>query len=175
MKTLTWNEFTANVQQWAKERGIYEHSTSNAQALKTLSELGELSDAVIKGELDNLKDAIGDVMVCIVNYAYMEDMEFLYWEKNQGSDSDAEAIGAIAIDIGDMLSGLYMDYDIDNIPGLLIEIAKRNGLDFLDCCTHAWEAIKDRKGFMSKSGAFVKVEELTGTKRGTGGFGSTGV
>lgn len=158
MQKLTWDEFVRNVQEWAKERGIYEHSTSAAQLLKTLSELGELSDAVIKNDKDGLKDAIGDVMVCMVNYAYMEDSEFINLDKKQGSYSDSEAIGAIAVYIGDALSGLYMGYDIDNIPGCLIEIANRNGLDFLDCYSHAWHEIKDRKGRMVPGGAFVKDE-----------------
>ncbi|WVH13934.1 hypothetical protein CASP1_00011 [Alcaligenes phage CASP1] len=158
MQKLTWDEFVSNVQKWAKERGIYEHSTTEAQLLKTLSELGELSDAVIKGDKDGLKDAIGDVMVCMVNYAYMEDMEFIHWEREQDSESDAQAIGFIAIDIGDMITELNCEYDIDNIPGCLIEIANRNGLDFLDCCSHAWHEIKDRKGRMVPGGAFVKDE-----------------
>lgn len=159
MQKLTWDEFVSNVQAWAKERGIYDHSTPEAQLLKTLSELGELSDAVIKGDKDGLKDAIGDVMVCMVNYAYMEYSEFINLDKKQGSYSDSEAIGAIAVDIGDALNGLYMDYDINNIPCRLIKIANRNGLDFMDCCSRAWNEIKDRKGRMVPGGAFVKDEE----------------
>lgn len=158
MQKLTWDEFVSNVQGWAKERGIYEHSTSAAQLLKTLSELGELSDAVIKGDKAGLKDAIGDVMVCMVNYAYMENSEFIHWQKPQGSYSDSEAIGTIAVGIGDALCGIYMDDDIDDIPSLLIEISNRNDLDFLDCCSHAWHEIKDRKGRMVPGGAFVKDE-----------------
>lgn len=45
---MNWNEFVANVQRWAGERGIYEHSTPDAQLLKALSEIGELADAYIK-------------------------------------------------------------------------------------------------------------------------------
>src|SRR5699024_9890193 len=61
---------------WAEERGIYEHSTPEAQLLKALSELGELADAVIKNDREALIDAIGDVAVCMVNYAKMAGVVF---------------------------------------------------------------------------------------------------
>lgn len=159
MKTLSWNEFTANVQQWATERGIYEHSTPEAQLLKALSELGELSDAVIKNDSDGLKDAIGDVAVCMVNYGAMADCDVDPTGQTSGSDSDSEAIGFIALYIGDLLCNIYCDAEPKNIPITLVEIASRNGLDFMDCCTQAWETIKDRKGRMVAGGAFVKDEE----------------
>ena len=57
--------------QWATERQIYEHSTIQAQVLKAVSEMGELADASIKADRDALIDAIGDVMVCLTNVAFM--------------------------------------------------------------------------------------------------------
>lgn len=60
-----------NVIQWAADRGIFEHSDSKAQALKAVSELGEVADAVIKGRRDDLTDGIGDTIVCLINLAYM--------------------------------------------------------------------------------------------------------
>jgi NTP pyrophosphatase (non-canonical NTP hydrolase) len=90
--------------QWATERQIYEHSTSQAQVLKAVSEIGELADASIKADRDALIDAIGDVMVCLTNVAFMA------------------------------------------------------GTDLTACFNRAWDEIKDRKGFLSPNGAFVKVE-----------------
>ena len=43
-----------------------------AQVLKGVSEMGELADAVIKGDLGAAEDAYGDVIVCLVNAAYMQ-------------------------------------------------------------------------------------------------------
>lgn len=65
------NELEQNVIQWAKDRGIIEHSTTHAQALKAVSEMGEVADAVIKGKRDDLIDGIGDVIVCLINLAHM--------------------------------------------------------------------------------------------------------
>lgn len=43
---MNWNEFKGNVEKWAEERGIYEHSTPEAQLLKALSELVELAEGM---------------------------------------------------------------------------------------------------------------------------------
>ena len=63
---MKFEEFKSNVEKWAEERGIYEHSTALAQALKGVSEMGELADHAVKGDIEALKDDIGDVCVCIV-------------------------------------------------------------------------------------------------------------
>lgn len=68
-------EIEQNVIQWASERGIYEHSTQQAQALKAVSEMGEVADAVIKGDRHALVDGIGDVIVCLINLAHMADTD----------------------------------------------------------------------------------------------------
>ena len=70
-ETLGFDEFQANVEQWADARGIYEHSTLQAQVLKAVSEMGELADAAIKGDGAALEDAIGDVVVCLINTAFL--------------------------------------------------------------------------------------------------------
>ena len=68
-------QFITNVQNWASERGIYEHSTSTAQLLKAISEMGELADAHAKNNRDEVIDAIGDVLVCLVNYCAIETLD----------------------------------------------------------------------------------------------------
>lgn len=162
MKTLTWNEFVENVQAWAKERGIYEHSTPQAQLLKALSELGELADGVIKDDIDAVKDGIGDVAVCLVNYATMVEAGVgapKYDEHEHGDDFSH--VGFLAEQIGTNLQRfnlLNKDRRTFICFDDLLYIAASNELDFLDCCEHAWNEIKDRKGRMVAGGAFVKDE-----------------
>lgn len=74
-ETLGFNEFRANVEHWADARGIYEHSTLQAQVLKAVSEIGELADAAIKGDGEALEDAIGDVVVCLINAAFLAQVD----------------------------------------------------------------------------------------------------
>src|SRR5690554_2696074 len=72
---MTFDEFKQNVETWAAERGIYEHSTPEAQLLKALSELGELADAHIKGDEPEKADGLIDTIVCLINYAHMEHID----------------------------------------------------------------------------------------------------
>lgn len=72
--TMTFEQFRTNVEAWADERGIYEHSSDSAQTLKAVSEMGELADAIIKQDRGALIDALGDVVVCLVNVAAMNGL-----------------------------------------------------------------------------------------------------
>lgn len=64
---MTLEEFEGNVQEWSTVKGIYAHSTVQAQALKAVAEMGELADSIIRG--DSVDDDIGDILVCLVNVA----------------------------------------------------------------------------------------------------------
>lgn len=162
---MNWIDFVNNVQGWAEERGIYEHSTPEAQLLKALSELGELADAEIKGDKEAMIDAVGDVAVCIINYATIAgvsvDADFFLDDVDESTDT-TRLIGSISNCIGLCLSlggskNKIVDYSY-MILRRLASIANGNGWDFMDCCTVAWYGIKNRKGFLSPSGAFVKDE-----------------
>ena len=65
---LTFEQLVLNVEAWAAERGIYEHSSARAQLLKAFSEMGELADAEIEDDGTAAADAVGDVLVCLINY-----------------------------------------------------------------------------------------------------------
>lgn len=74
---MTFEHNIARIQEWARNAGIYEHSTVHAQVLKGVSEMGELADAVIKGDLTAAEDAYGDVIVCLVNAAEMQGIDIV--------------------------------------------------------------------------------------------------
>ena len=104
---LTFEQLAGSVQEWAAARGIYAHSTALAQALKAVSEVGELADAVIKGDEAALIDAIGDVAVCIVNVAKMAELPvdhlYKYREEVEGAQTystTAEACASVANRVG---------------------------------------------------------------------------
>lgn len=166
---MTFEEFKSNVEQWAEARGIYEHSTALAQALKAVSEVGELADAVIKGDREALKDAIGDVAVCLVNVARMgnknidlrrNDFDLGEHGHKTGhvlSASIAYHVSDLATDIayyGSPLNESFVEA-IASMKGLAVDY----GLTLEECCAAAWNEIKDRKGRMVPGGAFVKEGE----------------
>lgn len=73
--TMDFETLSALVAVWARERGILQHSTPQAQLLKAVSELGELCDAEIKDNQLDRADAVGDVLVCLINYCAMRNLD----------------------------------------------------------------------------------------------------
>ena len=102
----SYSEIEINVIRWAEARGIYPNAKPHAQLLKAVSEMGELADAEGKGDMAAIKDAVGDVVICLINYCALKD----------------------------------------------IDLVK-------DCLKPAYLEIKDRKGYMTKDGTFVKVTQ----------------
>ena len=69
------------VKNWATDRQIIQNSSSQSQLLKTVSELGELADAIQKRDRDEIVDGLGDVLVTLVIVAAIEqlDLETCLW------------------------------------------------------------------------------------------------
>lgn len=61
--------------QWGEARGIVQHSTSLAQAIKTQEELDELIDAITSKNREAMADAYGDIMVTLVMGAAIADLD----------------------------------------------------------------------------------------------------
>lgn len=64
--TNKYTDLERAVIEWAKDRQIIGKASPSTQALKTISEVGELCDAIIKGDKPAQVDALGDVMVCLI-------------------------------------------------------------------------------------------------------------
>jgi len=157
-----FEHFVRNVTQWSTDRGIYEHSTAQAQALKAVSEVGELADAAIKNNLVELADAVGDVAVCLVNVSQMTDTPFRAvgaLPATAGLHSEA-AVAAYAVSYlaCSVAYKAQLEGDLHWSLMRLHMVCAAAGLDFDMCCATAWDAIKDRKGHMVAGGAFVKED-----------------
>lgn len=70
-----YDELEAKVIKWAEDRKIIPNSTPVAQLLKAVSEMGELADAENKKDVPAIKDAVGDVMVCLINYCSLRGVD----------------------------------------------------------------------------------------------------
>ena len=53
------------IRQWAQDRNLIEGSTSQAQTVKLFEEGGEVASAVAKGNIEALRDGIGDMVVVL--------------------------------------------------------------------------------------------------------------
>lgn len=168
---MKFEQFKTNVEQWSTDRGIYAHSSALAQALKAVSEVGELADATIKSDRDALKDAIGDVMVCLVNVAKMTGCDIGLVEESLNwplTDDDIQTSAAFAAayvaDVGFAVAvgregGRVADIILDSAYWLNA-IAVKNDLTLIECCESAWLEIKDRVGKMVAGGAFIKEGDV---------------
>lgn len=66
-----------DVIRWAQARKIIPNSTPGAQLLKAFEEMGELAGATSKGNIEGVKDGVGDVMVCLINYCALQDIDLV--------------------------------------------------------------------------------------------------
>ncbi len=73
----TYADIEMKIVQWSEARKIIPNSTAATQLLKAVSEMGELADATIKNDKDGILDAVGDVMVCLVNYCALQDINLV--------------------------------------------------------------------------------------------------
>lgn len=68
---MTYQALEQLVIAWAKKREIIGKATPSTQTLKASSEMGELCDAVIKGEIADIHMELGDVVVTLIILADM--------------------------------------------------------------------------------------------------------
>lgn len=62
---------------WSEARRIIPNSTPAAQLMKLVSEVGELADAEGKKDLAAIKEAVGDIVVCLINYCALHDIDLV--------------------------------------------------------------------------------------------------
>jgi len=74
---MSYADIEIKIIQWAEARKIIQNSNPESQLLKAVSEMGELADATIKNDQEAIVDAIGDVMVCLVNYCALQDINLV--------------------------------------------------------------------------------------------------
>ena len=74
---MSYAQVEMHILQWAEARRIIPNAKPHTQLMKAVSELGELCDAELKGDMDGIKDGLGDVMVCLINYAALRDLDLV--------------------------------------------------------------------------------------------------
>jgi NTP pyrophosphatase (non-canonical NTP hydrolase) len=63
---MEFEQLRQKVLTWADNKSILVPENSHKQALKMVSEVGELCDAIIKNDVENIKNELGDVLVTII-------------------------------------------------------------------------------------------------------------
>ena len=74
---MSYADVEMKVIQWAEARKIIPNAKPHTQLMKAVSEMGELCDAELKGNMPMIKDGIGDVLVCLINYCALKDINLV--------------------------------------------------------------------------------------------------
>jgi NTP pyrophosphatase (non-canonical NTP hydrolase) len=74
---MSYAEVEIKIVQWGEARGIVQNATAMSQAIKTLEETTELLDALNKKNLDEAKDAIGDIVVTLIMVCAVLDVDLV--------------------------------------------------------------------------------------------------
>lgn len=166
-------ELVPLIQEWAKERGIFDKSTPFDQLLKTHEEVGELIKACYDNDKSAIQDAIGDTMICLINYCYFIELDVIKKIKQAVELSLPELdIISRVIDVNrslDRLISINMrnegeklsepsEIRVFSIAYSLHEIALLENTTLEECLNIAYNEIKNRTGKMI-NGKFVKDEK----------------
>lgn len=126
MNKLTEAQLRENLVNWRSQRAIDKNSTADAQVNCYLEELNEF------------KDAIGDMVVCLIN------------AKALCTDSDE-----------DKELRAWCDLQISRIAIM----AHKFGVNPEECYAMSWSEIKDRIGLTRSTGKWTKWKDLTHEER----------
>jgi NTP pyrophosphatase (non-canonical NTP hydrolase) len=74
---MSYAAIEMKILQWSEARKIIPNSNPESQLLKAVSEIGELADATIKKDKEAIVDSVGDVMVCLINYCALQDINLV--------------------------------------------------------------------------------------------------
>ena len=170
MRTI--KELVPLIHQWAKERGIFDKSTPFDQLLKTHEEVGELIKACYDNDPIDIQDAIGDVMVTLINYCYFKKIDFVkVYEQIQYDDSEAINLYC-ALTVNDIIAFFLRDIayssykplkvtifsTVSNILRKLQNITINENTTLDECLNIAYNEIKNRTGKIINR-KFIKNEK----------------
>jgi hypothetical protein len=175
---MTLSELNLAIVNWAADRKILEHSTAYAQAFKTAEEVMELVEALtcrkfyVRGNgfhrdgLDEIRDAIGDIYVTLIVGATCYDDEYSDTVVSESQrlnvspssvPNPVERLQKALIPLGAACKGqgsYWMTWTL--MVAYISQIAEEAGTTLVECVNQAYDQIKDRRGYLTAEGIFVK-------------------
>jgi NTP pyrophosphatase (non-canonical NTP hydrolase) len=146
------------IKQWGRDRGITVNGTHQGQWYKLISEFGELADSLAKGS--DPRDDIGDMFVVLVMICEIRKVDI-----DQALNM-ARLVEFENAEVYELMGWLLMDiqtlqYQANvgravKVVCILTAIAEAHGHTLEDCMEIAYNDIKDRKGYLSVDGVFIK-------------------
>jgi arpR len=139
------------IEEWSRVRGIHT-LPYETQRYKIMEEFGELFGAYYRGDLELLKDSLGDIVVTLIIYIQQFSkgernfFEEFWWVDKGDFISLQTHLDQIATSTNLIYSGASGIWVLRYVIADLKHIAKHYGWNLTECVEHAWEEIKDRKG-----------------------------
>lgn len=165
MKSPNLDDLEPLVIKWADKKGILQNGTPYKQLLKTGEEILELLHAIEDNNLDEIEDAIGDIVVTLIIYAEMKKITCKRDFKNYSFKADDTAAHRLVTDYSVLLQtekfGKSLKPIIDMHEMMMIKlhhIACKYNFNIWECLKTAYNVIKNRNGKMI-NGTFVKDEK----------------
>jgi NTP pyrophosphatase (non-canonical NTP hydrolase) len=74
---MSYSDIEMKVIQWSEARKIIPNSTPLAQWKKAQEELNELRESLEANDIDAIRDAVGDTVVCLINLCALADINLV--------------------------------------------------------------------------------------------------
>ena len=74
---MSYSDYEMKAIQWAEARKIIPNSTPLAQWKKAQEELNELRESLEANDIDAIRDAVGDTVVCLINLCALADINLV--------------------------------------------------------------------------------------------------
>lgn len=144
MKQLEIKELQPLIIEWAKKRNL---NDPDKQYLKILEEIGETSKAILRNDIEEIKDGIGDIAITIIIYYHQLKKELIVDTNYSGENLTDKRIFQ------------YLNFCIsradDQALFYLIDLASSHQTSLKECLNLAWNEIKNREG-KTINGTFIK-------------------
>ena len=88
------------IRSWAKQRNLYQKGDSKTQYVKLMEEAGELAQALLKQDKDEIQDAIGDMVIVLANLSELEGFKI--------EDCIDSSFNVISKRTGKMVNGTFV-------------------------------------------------------------------
>lgn len=121
------NEFEP-IRVWADSKGLYDKGDTKTQFLKLMEEVGELGKAILKKDVNETIDAIGDIVIVLTNLTELANNDIFVKEHYE---------------------------DVAGDGGSRMRMEEPGNINIEHCVNSAYSVIKNRTGEM-KNGTFVK-------------------
>ena len=147
MKTL--QELQPLIIEWANNKNFVKLEFAPKQRLKLIEECGELAGSILKNNIEDQKDAIGDIFVVLVILAEQLNSPLDFDFMPRHSKQVLFFINSVLNYSYENSSNIY--FSMQYLNGLSLTL----GYDLTECANLAWNEIKNRTG-KTVNGTFIK-------------------